>query len=68
MKNNFASNGNGQSSMGIPNGGQGGRGGKGERQRSRDQHCADQGNQFDLLDSEDDVMDDAFTMTTTDKF
>jgi hypothetical protein len=49
-------------------GGRGGRGGKGERQRLRDQHGADQGNQFYLLDIEDDVMDDAFTTTTTNKF
>jgi hypothetical protein len=68
MKNNFASNGNRQSSMGIPNGGRGVRWGKGERQRLRDQHGGDQGNQFDLLDREDDVMDDAFTTTTTNKF
>jgi hypothetical protein len=42
--------------MGIPNGGRGGRGGKGEKQRSRDQHGDDQGNQFNILDTEDDVM------------
>jgi hypothetical protein len=68
MKNTFASNGNRQSSMGISNGRRGGRGGKGERQILRDQHGEDQGNQFDLLDTEDGVMDDAFTTTTTNKF
>jgi hypothetical protein len=58
MKNTFSSNGNHQYSMGIPNGGQGGIGGKGERQRSRYQHGADQGNQLYPLD----------TTTTTNKF
>jgi hypothetical protein len=67
MKNTFASNGNCQSWMGIQNGGRGGRWGKGKRQISRDQHGADQGNQFDLLHTKDDVMDDDFTMTTTKK-
>jgi hypothetical protein len=37
------------------------------RQRLRDQHDDNQVNQFNLLDTEDDVMDDAFTTTTTNK-
>jgi hypothetical protein len=68
MKNTFASNGNRQSSMGIPNGGRAVRGGKGERQISRDHHGDDQGNQCDLLDTEDNVMDDDCVTTTTNKF